>query len=186
LSLTLRLLKIGRFEIGSKEKNMDTSMIFLIALVGAAIILSLFRGGWPMIIDGLRKGGKTLQSMWWRVLAGILLAGFIQILIPKALIAEWIGPASGLTGIFIGTFVGMILTGGAFVIIPVIASIYGAGAAAGPIIALLAAANMTRIQGLLVMEIPFFGARIALTRFIICLFFPPLIGVVGSGLFKLF
>ena len=165
---------------------MDISMIFLIALVGAAIILSLFRGGLPMVIDGLSKGWKTLQTMWWRVLAGILLAGFIQVLLPKALIAEWIGPASGFTGIFIGTFVGMILTGGAFVIIPVIASIYVAGAAEGPIIALLAAANMTRIQGLFVMEIPFFGTRIALTRFVVCLFLPPLVGIVGSGLFKLF
>lgn len=165
---------------------MDLSMIFLIVLVVAAFAFSMWRGGFPMILDGLNKGWKTLQMMWWRVLAGIILAGFIQILLPKAMVAEWIGPASGFTGIFIGTFVGMILTGGAFVIIPVIASIYGAGGAEGPIIALLAAANMTRVQGLLTMEIPFFGARIAITRFVICLFIPPIVGLVGSGLFKLF
>ena len=165
---------------------MDISMIFLIVLVAAAFVFSFWRGGFPMIMDGLEKGWKTFQMMWWRILAGIVLGGFIQILLPKALVAEWIGPASGSTGIFIGTFIGMILTGGPFVIIPVIASIYGAGAAEGPIIALLAAANMTRIQGLLVMEIPFFGARVALTRFVICLFIPPLTGLAGSGLFKLF
>ena len=62
-----------------------------------------------MVMKGLGKGGKTLQSMWWRVLAGILLAGFIQNLLPKALIAEWIGPVSGMAGIFIGAFVGMIM-----------------------------------------------------------------------------
>ena len=161
-------------------------MIFLLVLVAAAFVLSMWRGGFPMIIDGLSKGWKTFQTMWWRVLAGMILAGFIQVLLPKVLIAEWIGPASGFTGIFIGTFVGMILTGGAFVIIPVIASIYVAGAAEGPIIALLAAANLTRIQGLFVMEIPFFGNKIALTRFVICLFIPPLVGLMGSGLFRFF
>lgn len=67
-----------------------------------------------------------------------------------------------------------------------IASIYTAGAAEGPIIALLTAANLSRIQALFVIEIPFFGTRIALSRYIICLFMPPLIGIVGSALFRLF
>ena len=101
---------------------MDFSMVFLLVLLVAAFIVSLIRGGFQMAAEGLKKGWKTFQSMWWRVLAGIVLAGFIQILLPKAMISEWIGPASGFTGVFIGTFIGMILTGGAFVTIPVIAS----------------------------------------------------------------
>lgn len=161
-------------------------MVFLLVLLLAAFIISLLRGGFEMVAAGLIKAWKTFQSMWWRVLAGIVLAGFIQTLLPKAVISEWIGPASGFAGILIGSFLGMILTGGPFVTIPVIASIYGAGAAEGPIIALLAAANLTRLQGLFVMEIPFFGNRVALTRYVICLLFPPLVGVMGSGLYKLF
>ena len=69
---------------------------------------------------------------------------------------------------------------------PVIASVYAAGAAAGPIIALITAANLVRIQGLLIMEIPFFGARIALSRYILCLLMPPLVGLAGSALFRFF
>ena len=117
---------------------------------------------------------------------GIVLAGFIQVLLPKTLIADWIGPSSGLIGILIGSLTGMVLMGGPYVIFPIIASIYTAGAAEGPIIALLTAANLSRIQGLFVLEIPFFGTRIALSRYLICLFMSPLIGIVGSALFRLF
>ena len=165
---------------------MDISLIILLALIVTAMTVAFFRGGSSLITDGLKKGGRNLRTMWWRVLLGILLGGFIQVLIPGTLIAEWIGPASGLIGILIGSFAGMILTGGAFVVIPIIASIYSAGAAEGPIIALLTAANLTRIQGLLVLDIPFFGTRIAMSRFVICLFIPPLVGLAGSALFRLF
>ncbi len=165
---------------------MDISLIILAALVVTAVFTAFLKGGWPLIIEGFRKSYETLLTMWWRVLLGILLGGFIQVLIPRTLVAEWIGPASGLIGILIGSFVGMIITGGAFVVIPVIASIYTAGASAGPIIALITAANLIRIQGVFVWEIPFFGTRIALTRYVICLFIPPLVGLAGSALFRLF
>ena len=164
---------------------MDISLIILVVLVLAALIATLFKGGWPLVMEGLRKSYGTLASMWWRVLIGILLGGFIQGLIPRAVVAEWIGPASGLTGILIGSVAGMVITGGAFVVMPIIASIYTAGAAAGPIIALITAANLVRVQGLFVMEIPFFGARIAISRYIICLFVPPLVGMVGGVIFRL-
>ncbi len=117
---------------------------------------------------------------------GIILAGFVQVLIPKETIANWLGPASGIIGILIGSFAGMILTGGAFVVIPLISSIYEAGAGAGPIIALLTAANLTRIQGLIAIEIPIFGLRIAIARYILCLFVPPIVGFSGNILFGFF
>ena len=165
---------------------MDLSLIILAGLVVTITFVTFMRGGWPQIIEGLRKGYETLKTMWWRVLLGILLGGFIQVLVPRALVADWIGPASGLIGILIGSVVGMIITGGAFVVVPVIASIYTAGASAGPIIALLTAANLVRIQGIFIWEIPFFGARIALSRYFICLFIPPIVGLIGAALFRLF
>jgi len=164
---------------------MDISLIILAILVLAAIIATLKKGGWPLVVEGLRKSYGTMASMWWRVLLGVILGGFIQVLIPRSLVAEWIGPASGLTGILIGSATGMVITGGAFVVMPIIASIYTAGAAAGPIIALITAANLVRVQGLFVMEIPFFGARIALSRYLICIFIPPLVGLTGGALFRL-
>lgn len=164
---------------------MDSSFIILFTLVASASIIAFWRGGWPLISAGLKSGVRNMKSMWWRVLSGILLAGFLQVLIPRTVIAEWIGPASGFTGVLVGSFAGMILTGGPFVIIPIIASIYASGAAEAPIIALLAAAQLTRVQGLFILDIPFFGTRIALLRYGLCLFIPPLVGLAGGTLFRL-
>ena len=61
---------------------MDISLIILAALVVTAVFTAFLKGGWPLIIEGFRKSYETLLTMWWRVLLGILLGGFIQVLIP--------------------------------------------------------------------------------------------------------
>jgi uncharacterized membrane protein YraQ (UPF0718 family) len=164
---------------------MDISLAILILLVAATLLAVFKQGKWALVAEGLHRSRIILFSMWWKVLLGIILAGFVQILIPKETIAEWMGPASGMIGIFAGSFAGMILTGGAFVVIPIIGSIYAAGAGAGPIIALLTAANLTRIQGLIAIEMPIFGIRLSMTRYVICLLVPPVIGFLGSVVFRL-
>lgn len=165
--------------------NMNTSFLILSALLCTATIIAYLQGGWQRLITGFKQGLVTLSSMWWRLLLGFLLGGFVQVLIPRGLIAQWLGPESGVISLFIGSYAGLIMTGGAYVTMPVIASIYEAGAGAGPIIALLAASQMIRIQGLFVLHIPFFGARLAVTRFAICFILPPIIGLAGNAVFEL-
>jgi len=162
---------------------MDTGLIVLSILLTLALIAVLYRGGRQLLMAGLKRAWQTFSLMWWRVLLGFLLGGLIQVLIPHDIIAEWIGPTSGIKGVLIGSYAGLIITGNAFVLMPIIASIYVAGAGSGPIIGLLTAAQMIRLQGLFVLEIPFFGSRIALTRYIVCFLIPPLAGLAGGVIF---
>jgi len=164
--------------------NMDIGLIVLSILLTLAIIAAFYRGRWPLLMAGLKRAWETFSLMWRRLLLGFLLGGLIQVLIPRDMIAEWIGPTSGIKGILIGSYAGLIITGNAYVIIPIIASIYVAGAGAGPIIGLLTAAQMIRVQGLFVLEVPFFGSKIALTRYIVCFFIPPLAGLAGGVIFE--
>jgi len=133
----------------------------------------------------LKQAGGLFKSMWFRLILGFTLGGFIQVLIPSDLIAQWLGPASGMKGIFIASYAGFIMTGGPYVSLPVIASIYAAGAGVGPVIALLVSNNLLSLPGLFTWQIPFLGARIALTRYVICLFLPPVIGLVGGLVYQL-
>jgi uncharacterized membrane protein YraQ (UPF0718 family) len=105
-------------------------------------------------------------------------------LIPRALIARWLGPTSGLKGILVASYTGIIMTGGPYIRLPIIASIYRAGAGVGPIIALMTGATLLGIHGLIVWEIPFLGVGIPLARYIVCLFIPPLAGLAGGALFR--
>jgi len=76
------------------------------------------------------------------------------------------------------------MSGGPFVILPVIASIYAAGAGVGPVISLLTG-GVLGLQGFIAYQIPFLGIRLALTRYIICLFIPPFVGLAGSAVYHL-
>ena len=163
---------------------MDTALFIIIVLLIIAFAATFWKGRWPLILTGLRQTGRTLRSMWFRILLGMMLGGFLQVLVPSASIAEWLGPASGLKGILIGSYIGFFISGGPYVIMPVIASIYGAGAGAGPTIALMTG-GLLSVQGLITFYVPMLGVRLSLANYIICLFVPPLVGLAGGAVFHL-
>lgn len=163
---------------------MDTALLILAVLLTIAITIAFWKGRWQLLWSGLKQTGHTLRSMWFRILLGIIFGGLIQVLIPRSSIADWLGPTSGLKGILIASYVGLFVSGGPFVIMPVIASIYQAGAGPAQIIALLAG-GLLHVQRLFAWDIPFFGLRLALARFIVALLVPPLIGLTGGALYQL-
>ena len=157
-------------------------LVGLLAVAGAS---TLWRGGPRLFGSGLVEGWKTLRSMWFRLVLGFTLGGMVQLLVPGPLIAEWLGPASGLKGILIASYAGIILTGGPYVTLPVIASIYAAGAGPGPVVSLLASMGLLSLPTILTWEIPFLGVRLAVVRYIVCLAVPPLAGLAASVVFGL-
>jgi len=164
--------------------HVDPAMKILLVMLAAAIGIATLKGGWPLIRAGLQQTGRTLNSMWFRILLGMALGGFIQVLVPSTLIADWLGPASGLKGILIGSYAGLFLSGGPYVILPVVAAIYEAGAGAGPIISLLSG-GLLSVQGLFAFYIPILGLRLSLTQYLVYLFIPPLLGLAGGAVFHL-
>ena len=172
--------------MGIKEliKKPDKTLLLLGALVLMAVVVALLTGGWQLAFDGLKKAGQMANMVWLRLLLGFTLGGLVQVLVPRALIARWLGHTSGLRGIFVGSYIGVILPGGPFVFMPVLASIYSAGAGVGPIIALLTGRVLLGIQMLVVWQIPFLGVEIPLAMYIASLLIPPLVGLGGAAVFR--
>ncbi len=164
---------------------MDITLLTLTALVLVLTCVALWRGGYKLIISGFKQAIRNLQSVWLPLIFGFTLGGLVKVLIPESAIAEWIGPASGLKGILIGSYAGVIMGGGPYVNLPIITAIYTAGAGVGPVIAMLSSSNLLGLQGLFVWQIPFLGAKIAIVRYVVCLFVPPFIGFTGSLIYKL-
>ncbi|MBI2979379.1 MAG: hypothetical protein HYY41_00870 [Chloroflexi bacterium] len=165
---------------------MDLSLLILLVMMLMAIVIAFWKGRWQLLISGFKRAAFTLKTMWLRILLGMVLGGLIQVLVPTALIAEWLGPASGLKGILIGSYAGIIVVGGGpYVTLPILLSLYRAGAGVGPIIALLASVNLLSMQGLFVWQIPFLGTKLSLTRYFISLFIPPLIGLAGGAIYQI-
>ena len=166
-------------------KKLDKTLLFLGALVLVALVAAFWQGGSQGILEGLKRAGQLFNTVWLRLLLGFTLGGLVRVLVPSALIARWLGHTSGLKGILIGSYIGVIMPGGPYVSLPVIASIYSAGAGVGPVIALLTGRALLGIQMLVVWQIPFLGMGIPLARYIACLFIPPLVGLAGAAVFRL-
>ena len=164
--------------------RIDPAFLILLVLLALAFTGTYLKGRMPLVVTGIKQTGRTLKSMWFRILLGMALGGFIQVVVPSASIAEWLGPSSGLKGILIGSYIGLFVSGGPYMIMPIIASIYQAGAGPGPTIALMTG-GLLSIQGLFSFYIPILGVRLSLSNYLVALFVPPLVGLAGGAVFHL-
>jgi len=153
-----------------------------IVMAGVALIMlivSLLRDP-SMTWQGVRGGGTLLWQILPLLAAAMLIAGLVQVLIPREIIARWLGAESGWKGIFIGCFAGALTPGGPFVSFPIAAAIYRSGASIGPIVAYIAAWNLWAVNRL-PMEFALLGPRVTLIRLASTLLFPPLAGFLAQS-----
>ncbi len=170
-----------------KGKNsIDVGLVVLCSLVLLALALTFLKGGWLLTFSGLTKSIQILGKVWPPLLLGFLLGGAIQVLIPRELVSKWLGSDSGLKGILIGSYLSIFSTGGPYVWMPVVASIYKSGAGIGPVLSMITQRGILSFQMLVVWQIPFFGVELSMARYIPCLLIPPIVGILGNGLFNLF
>ena len=95
----------------NKRPRVDTTLVILIGLVVVAVAAALLKGGGGLAWQGTMQTYGLLKSIWIRLPVGFALGGFIQVLVPRAIIARWLGPNSGIKGIIIGSYTGIVLAG---------------------------------------------------------------------------
>ena len=85
-------------------------------------------------IEGIKLGLKQFILTAPVIIGAFILAGVIEVLIPKEFVESWLSAEAGLKGVVLGTFGGMILAIGPYAFLPIVASILSAGAGLGTII----------------------------------------------------
>jgi uncharacterized membrane protein YraQ (UPF0718 family) len=113
------------------------------------------------------------------LLLGFVLAGLVQVLIPRDLITRWLGDEAGAKGILIGCVVGGLFPGSPYAAFPLVASLYQAGASLGAIVGFVSAWALWSVSRL-PLEIALIGARPALIRYAVTLIVPPLAGMLAE------
>lgn len=157
---------------------MDVSLLVMCGIVVALVVVAYLIQGWPMVLSGLRLSGNMLETIWLRMVLGLLMAGMVQAVIPAEAIGHWMGESAGLRGILVGTFAGAITPGGPFVNFPIIAALQHSGAGFGPLAAYLTAWGVIPIHRTLVWELPFLGPKFVFSRLLASLVTPVLVGLV--------
>jgi uncharacterized membrane protein YraQ (UPF0718 family) len=164
---------------GRTERRRRVEPAFLVLGVVALVMIGIafYTKGWPGFTGGLAAAGRLLRSIGPQMLLGILMAGFIQVVLPTRLVSSWLGEGAGLRGIFIATGAGVIAPGGPFIQYPLALSLYKSGAGLGPVVAYLTAWEAIPLMRAFVWEIPMLGVPFAAARYIVSLALPIFMGL---------
>lgn len=160
---------------------MNQATVILVILAALMIALAARRRD-GSLRRGLDLSWTTLKRTIPLMLVAFAIVGFVEELAPQESVQAWIGPGSGIRGIFIGEVAGALLPGGPYVVFPLISALYQAGAGIGPTLAMI-----TSWSGLALLsaayELPFLGWRFTLIRMGLASSVPLLVGMLGMMFF---
>jgi len=151
-------------------------------LVIAAAVTVLIRQGAGKFTEVISHDFLMFLELLPKILAGCLIGAFVTMLLPREVVARWVGGESGVIGIIIAMLVGICLPGGPFAIYPVTAALVGLGADVGAITAFITAWSLLGFNRALVWELPFMGGDFVFWRVIISIPLPILVGLFARML----
>lgn len=114
-----------------------------------------------------------------RMTAAVLIAAFLQLLVPKEVVSRLIGDQAGLKSILIATLAGALTPGGPLTSFPIVVALYIAGANKGALVAYLTSWAMLGFQRSLVWELPLMGEEFTLIRIAASCLLPILAGTIA-------
>ena len=155
----------------------STLTFLVVAIVSGAACWWL--KGADVVIEAVASCGDLILYVLPQIVAGILIGGFAQQLVSKERMAELLGGDSGLMGLVLASFAGFVTPGGPFTSFPLVYALWVAGADAGALVAYLSSWAILGLNRLLIWELPFLGVEFSLLRFVVCLPFPILAGIIA-------
>jgi hypothetical protein len=143
---------------------MTLAVNILLWLVVAVLASVAGMRGRVLLNDGLRDGLVEFLHLLPRICIGVIGSGFIAEVVPKALVAPWLGPESGFLGVVIATLGGALTPGGPVVGFSIGAAALKSGAGAPQVIAYSTAWALYAVHRLVIWEVPLMPARVVWLR----------------------
>jgi uncharacterized membrane protein YraQ (UPF0718 family) len=156
----------------------DTTTI-LLAAAAAVLFLIALRQGTDVAVDGLLAAWGAVRRNLILLIVSFILAGLVQVLIPRDLITRWLGAESGAKGVLIGCVVGGVVPGSPYTTFPIVASLYQAGASIGAVVGFVSAWALWSVSRLPV-EMALIAPRPALIRYAVTFLVPPIAGLLAE------
>jgi uncharacterized membrane protein YraQ (UPF0718 family) len=113
---------------------LKAAAIVMAVLVVALGALAAWRGGVALLTEGLRAGGQGALQLVPLLAVVFLLAGFAEVLLPRATVAAWLSDAAGFRGLLIAWVAGALTPGGGPVGLPLAAALMRSGAGVGVLV----------------------------------------------------
>jgi len=161
---------------------MKITTLVLCAIAAALAVTAYFRQQ-DLPFKGLKVTGVMLLNMAPLLLAAFVIAGQLQVVLPKDVVGQWLGEKAGYKAILIGCVAGALTPGGPYVSLPIAVSLSKSGASIGCVVAYLVAWTMWGLNGL-VFELSVLGPKLTLAKRLSTLAFPLLAGMLAQMLFR--
>jgi uncharacterized membrane protein YraQ (UPF0718 family) len=152
--------------------------IIMGALALVFFLIGYYRGEGQHII-GMKSALRMTVQILPLLIFAFIVAGMVQVLVPREILSEWVGAESGMRGILIGTVAGALAPGGPYVSLPVAAGLLQAGASVGTMVAFLTGWSLWAFSRL-PMEVGIMGWKFTLIRIASTFFFPPIAGLIAQ------
>jgi uncharacterized membrane protein YraQ (UPF0718 family) len=162
----------------SRRKMMNPSTTILVVITLGLLLFALIRDK-SLALDGIKIAGTTIWNNLILLSAGFLLAGLVQVLLPKSVIGDWLGDQSGIKGVLTGCVAGGLMPGSPYAVFPMVGGLYKAGAGLGALVGFITAWSLWSVSRLPV-EFALMDPQLVLIRYAITFFFPPLAGVIAQ------
>jgi uncharacterized membrane protein YraQ (UPF0718 family) len=172
----------GRGGSRATGRGVDRASLFFAVLAAASCLALALRDGWSAIAQALAADLALLLRILPVIVPALVIAGCLQVLVPREKVTRLLGAASGLRGLLLASAAGVLTPGGPFAAFPLVVALFAAGADVGATVAFLTAWSVIAVQRLVVWEIPLLGTEFALLRYAVSLPLPLLAGLLARAL----
>ncbi len=161
---------------------MNTSTLIMV-IIAAGMLIYAFTRSEGLAILGLKISAAIFWNNLALLISGFVIAGLMQVLLPKDLISTWLGKTASFKAVIIGCIAGGIIPGSPYAVFPIVAGLYISGAGLGAVIGFITAWSLWSVTRL-VTEVSLINPKIALIRYGITFIIPPIAGLVAHILDK--
>jgi hypothetical protein len=151
---------------------MNLAINLLLWAIVVALALTAAVRSRDLARDGARNGVLEFVLLLPRLAIGVVGSGYLADVLPQDLIAQWLGPGSGMLGLSIATLAGALTPGGPVVGFAIGATALKSGAGAPQVIAYSIAWALFAFPRLLIYELAVMPPRVVWLRVIVSLPLP--------------
>ena len=179
MSETDEKLSKGSLNSPITRKIFDGSLlVFALLALAAGLAVWFWKG--PVAFDrAIDDAWALFQFIMPRVGAAVLIAAFLQLLIPREVVSRLIGDQAGIKSVVIATIAGALTPGGPLTSFPIVVALSVSGANKGALVAYISAWAMIGFQRILVWELPLMGEEFTAIRVGASVLLPIICGTVA-------
>jgi uncharacterized membrane protein YraQ (UPF0718 family) len=150
----------------------DSSFWVFAGLAAATGVLCYVLIGPEAVVSSIGDDVALFVDIVPKLMAAMLIATFIQALLPRGKVADLIGERSGVRGVTIAATAGMVTPGGPMTSFPLVNALHDLGTGRAALIAYLTSWSTLGLQRILSWELPLMGVEFAVLRFLTSLPLP--------------